>query len=285
MNRKERRKRKSQNRSDRKKISALWSEINAKKTDREAFLSELWNLSLGKVRNGRIYRGSSNSPIRLFRSRVFEKLPLPTEASAYSYPPSNASLGRANSQGKPVFYCSAGGPTTFVEAKCEVGSIVAVAEFRIYCAMVVQEIAIQEQSVTSEYERFLTEIFSRPGDTLYPYSSKIAEHLLQGKNINALLYPSIASNNQSQNLAIKTDFCDKNVRLANITAYEITSIQDKFKYDVNEIDFATVSQEDVCWKGRKKQWVLREKGQQFKMVSSGWNWDAYDENDCLVDPE
>ena len=44
-------------------------------------------------------------------------------------------------------------------------------------------------------------IFTERNESIYPYSSKVAAHLLKGDFISGLLYPSIANNNKAHNLA------------------------------------------------------------------------------------
>ena len=120
----------------------------------EDFEKKLWELSTGQERSARRYTGTSSEPIRVFRSRPFTADALPTEATEYSYPnPLICKSGRANVENVPVFYASAGGPTTFVESRCAAGNIVVVSEFRCYAEMVVQEIGLagNDQAAT-EYE-------------------------------------------------------------------------------------------------------------------------------------
>jgi hypothetical protein len=253
----------------------------------EDFEKRLWELSNGQERKARRYTGISTTPIRVFRARLFTNDVLPAEAREFSYPePSKCRIGRANSANAPVFYACAGGPTTFVESRCDVGDIIVVSEFRCYTEMVVQEIGFADdcQRLT-EYEAIMRELFMARGSVYYDYSSRIASHLMGADFIHGLTYPSIASESSSQNLALKTSFVDAALDFAYSTAYRIKAINEPFKYDVDEVDFATVNQGVVSWKGRKKNWRLTRKGQKLKMVSSGWNWDAFDENGLLVDPE
>lgn len=195
-------------------------------------------------------------------------------------------IGRVNFANAPVFYACAGGPTTFVETRCDVGDIVVVSEFRCTTEMVVQEIGFTDdgQSIT-EYEAIMYELFMAPGSEYYEYSSSIASHLMGADFIHGLTYPSIASGSSSQNLALKTSFVDTALHFVNATAYRIKAITEPFKYQVDEVDFGTVNQGVVSWKGRKKTWRLTRQGQELRMVSNGWNWDAFDEDDALVDPE
>jgi len=253
----------------------------------EDFEKKLWLLSTGETRKGRRYFGTIDKPIRVFRSRVFSKAVLPTDVMEYSYPsPSKCAQGRANQQNAPIFYASAGGPTTFVESRSDIGDIVVVSEFRCHQEMVVQEIGFADiDENATEYEIIMHELFISPGNEFYEYSSRIASHLINGGGIHGITYPSLASNSSSQNLALKTSFVDTTLKIVNMTAYKIKSLTDPFKYEVDEIDFGIVEDGKVSWKGRKKKWTLTRKGQQLQMISNGWSWEAHDEKGNLVDPE
>lgn len=253
----------------------------------DQFEKEIWELSKGVKRQGRIYKGSELDPLRLFRSRVFESEKLPVTHSEFSYPPIEwCKLGRANENGLPVFYASAGGPTTFVESRCQVGNIIVISEYRGTSELLVQEVGFSNsQNEKNEYEKIIHEIFIHPTNEYYDYSSKIAMHLMKGEQLHGITYPSIISNNQSQNVALKTQYADKFLSLIHCTAYRIKSVENPFKYDVEEINFGVNNNGSVQWKGRKKQWVIRENGGQLAMKANGWQWEAYDINNKLVDPE
>ena len=253
----------------------------------DEFEKEIWILSTGVKRTGRSYNGTENNPIRIFRSRLFESEKLPIALNEYSYPPSEyCSIGRANENKVPVFYASAGGPTTFVESRCKVGDIIVVSEYRCHHKLVVQEIGFANNlNEASEYEQIIYEIFTYSGDKYYKYSSKLASHLMKGPELHGITYPSIISNNQSQNLALKADFADQFLTLINCTAYKIKNITDTFSYEVEQFNFGVNNHNSIIWKGRKKQWTIKENGAELQMKANGWQWDAYDINNKLVDPE
>ncbi|RYX87791.1 hypothetical protein EON73_00535 [bacterium] len=251
------------------------------------FEKEIWVLSKGIERKGRIYNGSELDPIRLFRSRVFESEKLPTSQSEFSYPPIDlCKLGRANENKSPIFYASAGGPTTFVESRCKVGNIIVISEYRGTGPLLVQEVGfLNSQSEKNEYERTIHEIFTHPTNDYYEYSSKIAVHLISGNQLHGISYPSIISSNQSQNFALKIEYADNFLSLMHCTAYVIKSIEHTFKYDVEEVNFGVNNNGTIHWKGRKKRWTIKETGGQLAIRANGWQWEAYDINNKLVDPE
>jgi len=169
-----------------------------------------------------------------------------------------------------------------MESRCAAGEIIVVSEFRLYCDLFVQQIGLASTGANSDYELLLHEIFTCPGEDLYHYTSQIAEHLIGSDIIHGLLYPSIAANNQSHNLAIKPLLIDSSAVFINATAYRINSVSDAFNFEVDEIDFGVANGNQVLWKGRKKQWPNMKS---LRTVSSGWSWDVFSDDGKLVDPE
>lgn len=264
--------------SQKEEVIFLRNALKKKNISPDELSKRIWALSKGCHRNGSIYK----HPIRLFRSRIFKSLPLPSETREFSYP-LTVKRGRANSEDKPVFYASAGGPTTFVESRCAVDDIVVVSEFRTSGSLTVQVIGFDsDRPAELTYEGLIREIFTKEGEEFYPYSSVIAEHLMMGGEIQGLLYPSIVSQNNSQNFALKTSFVDNSLNFVNATAYRVSAIPDKHKYTVNEIDFGVCHEGSILWKGRKKQWELKDS--EVRFVSTGWSYDSYTMQGDLIDP-
>lgn len=253
----------------------------------DQFEKEIRALSVGIARDVKVYYGSKLDPIRLFRSRVFKSETLPTLLCEYSYPPiDSCNMGRANENKSPIFYASAGSPTTFVESRCKVGDIIVISEYRGKSELLVQEVGFSNsRNGNTDYERLMHEIFVHPTNDYYEYSSKIAKHLMGGELIHGITYPSIISNNQNQNVALKPQYVDKFLSLINCTAFKIKDISNSYEYDVDEINFGVNDNGVVNWTGRAKQWTIRETGDQLVMRSNGWDWEAYDRNNKLVDPE
>jgi hypothetical protein len=79
---------------------------------------------------------------------------------------------------------------------------------------------------------------------------------------------------------------DQRLRFVDATAYCVESIANDFKYEVKQLDFATPGSAGLLdWKGRQKQWKLRNQGDELQMVSNGWDWHAYTPAGVYVDPE
>jgi hypothetical protein len=250
----------------------------------EEFERELWGLSKGHTRRARSYKAGD---IRIYRTRIWDDSERPRTAIDLSYPPKTlAPLGRANLEGESVFYASAGLPTTFVECGLEKGQHVVCSEWRNTIDLILQEVGLSTDSGASELERIYHEIFTSLDPAMYRFSARVARHLLGGGAISGLVYPSIASQNASTNVALKTEFVDSGLRLVNASLYFVKDASRLFKYEIEEIDFGVPDHEgSLNWKGRKRTWVLRKQGDTVRMVSNGWGWDGYDPAGVLVSPE
>ncbi len=250
----------------------------------DEFEKELWSLSTGHSRRGRKYNAGE---VRIYRTRIWRAPERPRSTTDFSYPPKSVTpLGRANFEGEPIFYASAALPPSFVECRLMTGDHVVCSEWRTTAELVLQEVGLSDGWKLSDTERIYHEIFTAIDPAMYKYSACVARHLVSGPQISGLLYPSMAAQNASHNLALKTEFVDSGLRFVNASLYHVKSASAAFQYEVEEMDFALPNADgSLNWKGRKRQWVLRSQGDSLKMVSTGWSWDAYDPAGVLVDPE
>ncbi len=250
----------------------------------EEFERELWAASKGHVRRARQYRSGD---VRIYRTRVWDSLERPKSVSDLSYPPKDSTpLNRANLEGEPVFYASAGLPASFVECRLERGQHVACAEWRTTIDVLLQEVGLSGEESIPDIEKIYEKIFRSTDPKMYRFSARVARHLLSNDRISGLLYPSIAAQNGSHNLALKTGFVDAGLQFVNASLYFIKDITTPQQYQTEEIDFALPTNDgSLDWKGRGRQWVLRKQGDRLKMVSTGWSYDAYDLSGALIDPE
>ncbi len=265
----------------------LLQKVKSKKIDPITFTEKIWELSHGRSREGVRYNGTKEKPIRIYRARLWKREDLPKDISELSYPPlPKAALGRANLDGTQVFYASAGLPTTFVEnKKVSVGDVIIATEWRCHSTILLQKVGFVSGENLDDYEQLLHDLFCHVGSNLFEYSASIAQHLMSGDVLHGITYPSIESQNDSQNFALKKEFVDSSLTFVNATAYRVDEIPKNHTYKTTEFDFATSVGSNLDWKQRKKSWVIREDGGELKMVASGWGWDAYDRLGKLVDPE
>jgi hypothetical protein len=261
----------------------------------EEFECQLWALAKG---HQRIVRQYKSEEVRIYRSTVWprirstnsatEELERPKSVADLSYPPKHVTrLNRANLAGEPVFYASAGLPPSFVECRVEKAQHFVCSEWRNTADLLLQPVGLSDDGVTSDVERIYHEIFTSTDPAMYRYSARVARHLLGSCSaVSGLIYPSIAAQNASQNVALTARFADTALQFVNASLYYVKDVTGPLQYEIEEIDFALPDPEGgLNWKGRKRQWVLRKQGDELKMVSIGWAWNAYDVAGALVDPE
>lgn len=262
----------------------------------EEFERQLWTLSKGHQRRGRQYKSGD---VRIYRSTIWPRIPTtnsaandlerPKSVDDLSYPQKHVTpLNRANLAGEPVFYASAGLPPSLVECRAEKGQHFVCSEWRNTIDLRLQEVGLSATGGTSDdVERIYHEIFTSTDPAMYRFSARVARHLLgSGNPVSGLLYPSIAAQNASQNVALTIAFVDTGLRFVNASLYHLKSVPAPPQYEIEEIDFALPDHDGTLnWKGRRRQWVIRKQGDELRMVSTGWSWDAYDVAGALVDPE
>lgn len=262
-------------------ISELNNAIKNNKISPDVFLNELWKLSNGLNREARKFYPEK---LNIYRTRVFQEKILPKSIKDLSYPPLEKSiLQRASGVGNQVFYASAGLPTTLAESRVKSGEYIIVSKWRNSGDLIFQNVGFTENK--NGIENLYSEIFTHRNESMYVYSSKVADHLMGADFISGLIYPSIINNNKSENLAIKKDHVDKNLKFINATLYFVKSISDDSKYEVEALDFALPTDKGLLdWKGRTKKWDGLP-GCELKMISNGWDWEAFMPDGTYVDPQ
>lgn len=242
------------------------------------FLAELWKTSEGHEREASIQPAGK---LVLYRTRTFKEKSTPSYVHDLSYPPiSKCKPNRANEQDEQVFYASAGLPTTLRESRVNTGEYIIVSKWRNTMEMILQTVGLTANP--TGLEKLYHDIFTDPDESIYPYSSQIAKHLMQGNPPYGLLYPSIINKNQSHNVVLPKQLVDERLEFRSASLYHVTNITDDSKFDITEIDSATKLDDGrLDWKGRRKQWTLPPGG---KMISNGWDWEAFLPDGTYVDP-
>ncbi|MGC4100854.1 RES family NAD+ phosphorylase [Ferruginibacter sp.] len=263
----------------------LLLKIKEEKISPSDFLSELWKLSEGLKRKGAIIRAVQ----RIYRTRTFKHEERPKTILNLSYPPvDKIKVGRANDIGEQIFYASANTPLTIREARVAEGQFIVMSEWLIIKDIIFQMVGINENQTLSEVEKICHDIFSSTDPNTYPYSSKIANYLLSGKEIGGIIYPSVIEKNTSHNLAIKKEFVDSNLRFSNCGLYRIDKITDDMTFHVTELDYATNADNGLLkWKGETRSWSggPGTATPDIKLIFNGWFWDAFDSDGSYIEPD
>ena len=164
-----------------------------------------------------------------------------------------------------------------------------VGEWESTAKMALQQIGITLDGITLNnenlVEHLLHKIFTSLRDELYQYSALVSSHLLSGDCVDGLLYPSIISQNQSHNIALKKDYVDKFLHLISVKAYKIIAISQNLQYEVEQTNFAVpLKNGDLEWKNRKHQWVIAENYGELSVNWNGWDYVAKNQYGQQVDP-
>ena len=263
-------------------LDELTSAVADGSLDPMRFTRELWRLSNGHQRQGRvIHEGQAD----LYRSRSFETATRPLHGGDLTYPPLNkVRVGRANTDTEQVFYCSAGMPTTLAESRVRAGQYLVSSRWVSTRQLTLQSVGFESESV--DLEKLYHDIFTSSDESTYKYSSLVASHLMNGPQISGLLYPSTINQDQAQNLALKKAFVDSSLNLRYAALYFVKSISSDSLYEVEEIDFARPDEKNkLVWAGRKRQWTLTKQGEELAFVANGWEWNAYRSDGTYVEPE
>jgi hypothetical protein len=250
--------------------------------------------------------------VKLYRLNICPEKP--TNISRIKYPPSKliTDYQRANRPHHPLFYCSLGKEAPFFELNLKIGDRVVWSSWENTTDIVVNNIGFSSKSFQSlgaqrpflnigshvniedkiqlTVADFLCDEFTKKINKscsyLYKLSAAISEIFLSGDFFNALLYPSISMWAGADNLAIKPNYVDNHLVPKSVKYFIITDIKEK-EFSVNTIDFTnSFSQtEDINWKGRPEQWVLREKGTKATAIYENGEWVFRNQNGEIIEPE
>ena len=189
----------------------------------------------------------------LFRARnFFQETPSNVKGLFY---PSSPSLGRANFLNKPVFYGSSEAAAALFETRknVNVGDKIALSIWRLTKETILFPLgygnnfhqlgasrslpAIFPESIKKSHEtttlnrklyNFFNDVFTRTGENeSYSHTATIANFFLKIKNECGIVYPSLATHGNFENIALTTTAADKNLLLECVDLLEVLEINDK----------------------------------------------------------
>jgi hypothetical protein len=171
---------------------------------------------------------------RLYRAILYNEKPL--EFNNLCYPPAESTrINRGNRAKEPLFYCSLSKGTPFYECKLKKGDTFALATWITKKEMTLNHVGftkenffqldssrnfnpivesnnVENKALNEIIETFLSRKFSENILTKVEYKYKltaaITERLIFFKELDGLMYPSIARKANSDNIALKTNFFD-----------------------------------------------------------------------------
>ena len=124
---------------------------------------------------------------------------------------------------------------------------------------------------------------STPRYKKYPHQQKTpnsGQALVKANFIDGLIYPSIAGQNSSENIALKKEAIDQGKLVFwNAKAYRVNQIRKGNKWDVGEVDFALADKNGTLkLKGARGACVLNEEGTEAQCKFNGLSWNFFDRN-------
>jgi hypothetical protein len=254
--------------------------------------------------------------LTLYRGRYFETKP--TNVCDLTYPPKEyiKSNQRVNRAGHPVFYCSTDREVLFFElTDVKPKDKIVVSKWETTEELLVNNVGYtrtcfsnlksnRESQTWGEIKKeinipetndlvneFLSQEFTKivPAgkEDLYKISIAIAEKLFSDDRFDGLLYPTISMKANADNLALKPRYIDEKKIAIKMVEYIQIDTKEDFKYKITVLDFANSFKEDgtIEWKGRLPHWVLREKGDELKLIAKNEKWVAIDKAGNIIEPE
>ena len=253
--------------------------------------------------------------LTLYRGRSCKTKP--TNVYDLTSPPKESikSNQRVNRAGHPVFYCSTAREVLFFELDVKPKDKIVVSKWETTEELIVnnvgytrtcfsnlksnresqtwgeikKEINIPENNnlVNEFLSQEFTKIVPAGKEDLYKISIAIAEKLFSDDLFDGLLYPTISMKANADNLAIKTQYVgEKRIVIKSVEYIQIDAKED-FKYKITVLDFANSFKDDrtIEWKGRPPHWVLREKGDELKLIAKNGKWVVIDKAGNIIKPE
>ncbi len=240
----------------------------------------------------------------LYRGIIYSERP--SEVSYLGSPPADlvTSFQRCNGPGRPMFYASVDPAAVFSEVDANIGNIVYLSkwivdrEFLFFRIPPVAGTGMEEDAAFTKIETFFETRFAQPihetFSAQYKVTAAITERFstcgasdpsdsLNGLNLGAVVYPSVAHTTRSDNIAIQAAVAQSCLRLCNVRAIEITERQAESR-TVREIDFsATFEDEHIKWLGRPTQWTINP-GETLIFTVENNMWVARSEDGTTIYP-
>jgi hypothetical protein len=234
----------------------------------------------------------------IIRGRIVEKKPTYFKEITYPEKKFVKKYGRANLIDQSMFYGSTAKTAPFAEIGANVGDLVVISHWRTMSKMAVMHIGFtdynakrlessrkledlydfvketQNRSIlNNQVYEFLGKLFSeevnKDKEHLYRLTSAIANKFLTSP-VHGILYPTIAMYGNVDNLVLKPDYVDGNLKLLYTEFLQIVK-KDKAQYSTRLIDTAVEVNDsgEILWTGKNLGWNLlpqqelsiKEKGQ------------------------
>jgi len=246
----------------------------------------------------------------IYRGRILDNRP--GRVSELSYPPQEfAGLNRANRQNDPIFYGSSGAGATVFELEPEIGENIAILKWRVdedlllntigYSPKVLEQLdssrneteipghSLSESdgnTVLREYfARLFTQRVSDEEKHHHKLTAALAENWLSGDSIDGIMYPTVKTWGNYDNLAIQRESVDQ--KLEPISA-EFIEIQQRQKREIEKETLDTskrVTDGNIEWNGHGHQWVIETDGASAEFEFQNGRWKLSDSEMAEATPQ
>lgn len=288
--------------SQQRVITSNLNRIDLATADFEYLLKQIGNLIHGiplkleaAASGQRVYRGV----------RYSDK---PTRTSLLSHPPVEKVIDfqRCNRPGNPMFYASADAPTVLAELNAKAGDVVYLStwtierEFLFFrIPLVASNPELEDEPSFARVSTFFETKFMQPVHHTFSHQYKVTaaiahrlshgpiagEHpILDGRELAAIVYPSVAHVSRTHNIALRPDMVSKCLKLRGVREIEVIRCE-AGSIEFVEHDFSgEFIDGEIIWKGRTAQWPM-EPGQSLNFTIENKAWVARDRNGKIVHEE
>lgn len=267
--------------------------LNLEVVDIDIIKEKLKPLFVGYTLRAPIYEPG----LKLFRGRVCNEKP--NNIEDITYPPAKliTKYQRVNRLGQSVFYCCGDWRVPFSECFAKIGDKFILSRWKTVSRLLVNNIGYLNDNIMGLRPKSLdelkeanilirnfideefTKIVDKGEEYLYKITIALAEKHFSDDIFNGLLYPSIVIKGRSDNLALKSNYVDKNLMIERVEFIQIVSVKG-FEYKIKVLDLATSFGKDgsIEWKGHPGRWYLKKKGDELILSVENGRWVARDKN-------
>lgn len=230
----------------------------------------------------------------------------PSHLKQLSAPPPDKVVNyqRCNGPGHPMFYAAVQSATVFAELGSRKGDLVYLSVWEIVepflfirIPLATSDPALEDNASFARVSTFLETRFMQPVahafSDQYKITAAAAEKLsngpiagdttiLNGQELSAVAYPSVAHVARAQNVAIRPEIVAKCMRMKGVREIEVFG-RTEAEIHILDRDFATAGDDGVLvWQGRPQQWP-QVNARPLTARIEGGEWVLRDEAGNVVD--
>jgi hypothetical protein len=240
--------------------------------------------------------------------RGVRHLDKPRQTKLLTHPPAEMVIDfqRCNRPGNPMFYASADAPTVLAELNAKSGDVVYLStwtverEFLFFrIPLLTSNPDLEDDPRFARVSTFFETKFMQPVHHTFSYQYKVTaaiahrlsnspiaggDEILEGRELGAIVYPSVAHVSRTHNIAVRPDMVQECLKLRGVREIEVIGSNDD-AFEFVERDFsAEFVDGEIMWKGRTAEWAM-ESGQPLNFTIENKAWVARDRHGMVVHEE